>query len=107
MASKPSGAAGQPPMASAPGAVHRLELRERATFAASPLQAPMHGAFYLDDDLLAGGQQGLGGLRERTARVREALTDLMERDSARQLARLGGSEPDLGGAANDAPPRRP
>jgi len=58
----------------------------------------MHGAFYLDDDLLQREQPGLTGLtdlRERTARVREAMTSLIERDSARRLARLGGSEPDL------------
>jgi hypothetical protein len=33
--------------------------------------------------------------------VREALKALIERESARRLARLGGSEPDLA-----APPRR-
>lgn len=96
MSSSSSGAGGKPPIPATPRAVHRPSLRERATFAASPLRAPMHGAFYLDDDLLEGRQQGLGGLRERTARVREAMTTMIERDSARRLARLGGSEPDLG-----------
>ena len=66
----------------------------------------MHGAFYLDDDLLEGQQVGLGGLRERTARVREAMTRMIERDSARRLARLGGSEPDLD-LAGVAEPHRP
>lgn len=84
-----------PPKPATPGAVHRPAPREQASFAASPLHAPMHGAFYLDDDLLKGQKQGLGGLRERTARAREAMTNLIERDSARRLARLGGSEPDL------------
>jgi hypothetical protein len=63
----------------------------------------MHGAFYLDDDLLEGRQQGLGGLRERTLRVREAMTRMIERDSARRLARLGGSEPDLDLSGADEP----
>lgn len=87
-----------PPKPVTPGAVHRPALQERASFAASPLTAPMHGAFYLDDDLLEGqppGLSGLRGLHERTARAREAMTSLLERDSARRLARLGGSEPDL------------
>jgi hypothetical protein len=38
--------------------VHRFSVRERTGFAASPLNAPMHGAHYLDDDLLAGDEPG-------------------------------------------------
>ena len=41
------------------------------------------------------------GLKEKSSLVREALKALIERESARRLARLGGSEPDL-----EAPPRR-
>ncbi|MDQ1452415.1 MAG: hypothetical protein QOK38_2281 [Acidobacteriaceae bacterium] len=48
----------------------------------------------LDDDLLTDAQR-LTGLEERTALLREALKALIERESARRLARLGGSEPDL------------
>jgi Arc/MetJ family transcription regulator len=48
----------------------------------------------LDDDLLIDAQH-LTGLGERTALLREALKALIERESARRLARLGGSEPDL------------
>jgi Arc/MetJ family transcription regulator len=48
----------------------------------------------LDDELIAKAQ-ALTGLKEKSALVREALTALIERDSARRLARLGGSEPDL------------
>jgi Arc/MetJ family transcription regulator len=48
----------------------------------------------LDDDLLIDAQN-LTGLGERTALLREALKALIERESARRLARLGGSEPDL------------
>lgn len=53
-----------------------------------------------DDDLL-NQAHALAGLREKSALVREALKALIEREGARRLARLGGSEPDL-----DVPPRR-
>ena len=49
----------------------------------------------IDDELLAKAT-GLTGLKERSALLREALNALIERESARRLARLGGSEPDLG-----------
>jgi Arc/MetJ family transcription regulator len=48
----------------------------------------------LDDELLAKAQH-LTGLQEKSAVVREALKALIERESARRLARLGGSEPNL------------
>jgi Arc/MetJ family transcription regulator len=48
----------------------------------------------LDDELLDKAQS-LTGLSEKSALVREALKALIERESARRLARLGGSEPDL------------
>jgi hypothetical protein len=35
------------------------------------------------------------GVTEKTALVREGLRALIERESARRLARLGGSEPQL------------
>jgi Arc/MetJ family transcription regulator len=53
----------------------------------------------LDDELLAKAQ-AYTGLKAISAVVREALTALVEREAARRLARLGGSEPDL------AAPRR-
>ena len=55
----------------------------------------------LDDDLLEAAQR-LTGLSEKTALVRLALEALIERESARRLARLGGSEP----ALNDIPRRQ-
>lgn len=55
----------------------------------------------LDDDLLAEAQR-LTGTMEKTTLVREALRALVERESARRLARLGGTEPGLG----DVPRRR-
>jgi len=54
----------------------------------------------LDDDLLAEAE-ALTGVSEKTALVREALKALIARESARRLARLGGSDPKA-----KAPPRR-
>lgn len=48
----------------------------------------------LDDDLL-GEAQRLTGATERTALIHEGLRALIQRESARRLARLGGSEPQL------------
>ena len=48
----------------------------------------------VDDNLLAEARR-LTGLKETTDVMREALRALIERESARRLARLGGSEPDL------------
>jgi len=54
----------------------------------------MRTTIALDDDLLAKAQ-AYTGLQEKSALVREALKALIERESARRLARLGGSEPKL------------
>jgi Arc/MetJ family transcription regulator len=62
----------------------------------------MRTTLALDDDLLAEAQ-ALTGVREKTALVREALKALIERESARRLARLGGSDP----KAKASPRRRP
>ena len=61
----------------------------------------MRTTLALDDDLVAKAA-ALTGLSEKSSLVREALKALIERESARRLAKLGGSEPML-----DAPPRRP
>jgi Arc/MetJ family transcription regulator len=60
----------------------------------------MRTTLALDDELLAEAEF-YTGLREKSALVREALKALIERESARRLARLGGSEPGL-----EAIPRR-
>jgi Arc/MetJ family transcription regulator len=60
----------------------------------------MRTTFALDDDLVAKAQK-LTGLQEKAPLVREALRALIERESARRLARLGGSDPKA-----KAPPRR-
>lgn len=62
----------------------------------------MRTTLALDDELLAKAQ-AFTGLTEKSAVVREALRALVERESARRLARLGASEPDLEGI----PRRRP
>ena len=62
----------------------------------------MRTTFNLDDDLL-GEAQRLTGMTERTALIHEGLRALIERESARRLARLGATEPSLRGA----PRRRP
>jgi Arc/MetJ family transcription regulator len=61
----------------------------------------MRTTIALDDELIARAQ-AFTGLSEKSALVREALKALIERESARRLARLGGSEPGLG----DVPRRR-
>lgn len=60
----------------------------------------MRTTLNLDDDLLAEAQR-LTGLSGKAELVREGLQALIERESARRLARLGGSEPQL-----QAVPRR-
>ncbi len=77
---------------------------EPAGAAVSPLAARMYGAAYLDDDLVETDPLWGYLLRDVTpraegarsmARVREALGELIARECARRLARLGGTEPDL------------
>ena len=48
----------------------------------------------LDDELLAKAEQLCGHL-ERSALLKEALRALVQRESAKRLAALGGSEPAL------------
>jgi Arc/MetJ family transcription regulator len=62
----------------------------------------MRTTLNIDDQLLEDAQR-LTGITERTALVREALNALVERESARRLARLGGAEP----ALKRVPRRRP
>lgn len=48
----------------------------------------------LDETLLNRGQC-LSGIQDRSALLKEALSALIQRESARRLARLGGTEPEL------------
>jgi len=54
----------------------------------------MRTTLNIDDDLLERARD-LSGVQEKTALIREGLKALIERESARRLARLGGSEPQL------------
>ena len=58
----------------------------------------MRTTIALDDDLLEKAQR-LTGPMEKTALIREALQALIQRESAKRLALLGGSEPLLGEVA--------
>jgi Arc/MetJ family transcription regulator len=54
----------------------------------------MRTTINLDEALLDQARR-ITGLSERGALIREGLKALIERESARRLARLGGSEPKL------------
>ena len=54
----------------------------------------MRTTINLDDELVTEAQR-ITGMKERTALIHEGLRALIERESARRLARLGGSEPRL------------
>jgi Arc/MetJ family transcription regulator len=60
----------------------------------------MRTTINIDDDLLAKATK-LAGPLDRTAMVREGLKALIERESAKRLARLDGTQPD-----SKAAPRR-
>lgn len=61
----------------------------------------MRTTLALDDELLSKAQK-LTGVTEKSALVKEALRALIQRESARHLALLAGSEPKLA----DVPRRR-
>ena len=54
----------------------------------------MRTTLNIDEQLLDQAQQ-LTGVREKAALVREGLRALIERESARRLAKLGATEPDM------------
>jgi len=60
----------------------------------------MRTTINIDDELLARAAKLTGSL-DRSAMVREGLKALIERERAKRLARLGGTQRDL-----KAPPRR-
>ena len=62
----------------------------------------MRTTITIDDELLAKATR-LTGPMDRTSMVSEGLRALIERESARRLARLGGTQPQL----RAAPRRRP
>lgn len=54
----------------------------------------MRATLNIEDELLAKAQR-VSGLKEKAALVQEGLSALIERESARHLARLGGTEQQL------------
>ncbi|RQQ42572.1 type II toxin-antitoxin system VapB family antitoxin [Burkholderia stagnalis] len=54
----------------------------------------MRTTIALDDDLVSRAQD-YTGLNEKSVLVREALKALIEREAARRLAALGGSQPGI------------
>jgi Arc/MetJ family transcription regulator len=62
----------------------------------------MRTTLTLDDQLLQDAQE-FTGVQEKSALMAEALRALIQRESSRRLARLGGTEPQL----KAAPRRRP
>ena len=60
----------------------------------------MRTTITLDNELIDEARR-LSGIGERTTLIREGLKALIERESARRLARLGATEQDL-----TPPPRR-
>lgn len=63
---------------------------------------PVRTTVTIDDKLLSEAQR-ITGVSEKAVLLREGLKALIERESARRLARLGASEPQL----KRVPRRRP
>ena len=61
----------------------------------------MRTTMNLDDELVAWAQE-LTGIKERNTLVRMGLEALIQRESARRLAKLGGTDPHI----EDVPRRR-
>jgi Arc/MetJ family transcription regulator len=66
----------------------------------------MRTTITIDDELLAKAAK-LAGPLDRSAVVREGLKALIQRESARRLARLGGSQPALKAAPRRRSETRP
>src|SRR5690348_3108932 len=62
--------------------------------AGNPWRLVMRTTIALDDELVRTAQE-FTGVSEKAALIREALKALIERESARRLASLGGSMPKL------------
>ena len=60
----------------------------------------MRTTIVIDDELLATAQS-YTGVKEKSALIRRALEELVQREAARRLVLLGGTAPDF-----KAPPRR-
>lgn len=56
------------------------------------------------DDELGAKARAFTGLNDKSSLIREALKVLIERESARRLARLAGTEPHLAASYTRSPP---
>jgi Arc/MetJ family transcription regulator len=65
-----------------------------AMIRASRKEIPVRTTIALDDDLIAKAQ-AYTGVEEKSALVREALKALIQREAAKRLANLGGSQPGI------------
>jgi len=74
--------------------LRRYDGHFKLDLAKSIRRSSMRTTLALDDELLAKAQ-ALTGLSEKSSLVREALRALIQRESAKRLALLGGSEPQL------------
>ena len=63
----------------------------------------MRATVTLDDDLLAKAKD-YTGITKTSAVVNVALRALVQREAARRLAKLGGSQPDVRAASYRRPP---
>ncbi len=75
-------------------------MQSDAGFGVADQEGAMRTTINLDDELFASAQE-YSGLQDKSAVIRAALTALVQREAARRLARMGGTEPDL-----QAVPRR-
>jgi len=64
----------------------------------------MRTTLNIDDELLEAAAR-LTGVKEKTALVRAGLEALVQREAARRLALLGGTQPDLKPIPRRRPPR--
>ena len=76
-----------------------------ARFGASDWRRHLRTTVAIDDELIAQARD-FTGLTENAALVREGLKALIEREAARRLARLGGTEPGLQPIPRRRPKRR-
>ncbi len=70
-----------------------------------PTEGWMRTTLNIDDNLLEEAHK-LTGMRERTALIHEGLRALISRESARRLARLGGTDPNAKAVRRRRPQER-
>jgi len=78
------------------GAKRLVTASPDAIIRASIKEISVRTTIALDDDLIAKAR-AYTGVEEKTALVREALKALIQREAAKRLANLGGSQPGIEG----------